>query len=219
MPYIVMRRDDIPNGALQVLDLAPNTSLATSIQPGGQSKYIRRHTYDAVAVSGGATLAAYSGLAAYLIDAVADGTDGGALSATEANSLAADIMGLVDAGSALTVTAINTLLDAEITDTELAGNGSVGTVADVLKILAGGTYTVPASTAADTTAGEFKGELAGSFATAGYKHTYDGLPLRLSMGEGSLKGYLASTFTYLETDGAALTVYADDGSVLTATSA
>jgi hypothetical protein len=41
MPYIIMKRDDIPAGTLQVLDLDPNTSLRNlTLDVPGQTKYV-----------------------------------------------------------------------------------------------------------------------------------------------------------------------------------
>ena len=42
MPYIVMKRSDIPDGVLQITDLTPNTSLRNSIyDPAGRTGYRR----------------------------------------------------------------------------------------------------------------------------------------------------------------------------------
>jgi hypothetical protein len=215
MPYICMIRDDIDDGVLQVLDLWPNTSLRNSIyDPVGQTKYVNRLQNDTVVVSAGVTSAAYAGLAAYLIDTVADGTDGGALSATEANTGATDIIAVLDVGGALTVAAINTILDAIVAGTELTANGSVGTLADVLKICAGGEYIVPAGTAADTGAAAFKGTAAGAFTTGQYRSTYAGTALYASIGEGALSQFISATYEYGGVTGAALVVYDNDGTVL-----
>ena len=41
MPYIIMKRDDIPAATLQVLDLDPNTSLRNlTLDVPGQTKYV-----------------------------------------------------------------------------------------------------------------------------------------------------------------------------------
>lgn len=217
MPYICMIRDDIPDGILQVLDLYPNTSLRNLIyDPAGQTKYVNRLQNDTVAVSSSVTSAEYKGLAAYLIDAVADGGDNGALTAAQANAMATAILAVLDAGSACTLAAINTALQTVQAATELTGasTDSVGTLADVLKILAGAEYVVPAGTAADAGAGNFKESLAGSFTTGQYRNTYDSFALYSSIGEGALSEFTASTFEYGGTTGAALVVLDDDGTLL-----
>lgn len=93
MPYIVMKRDDIPNATLQVLDLAPNTSQRNLVyDPPGQTKYVNAVENDPVVTEGtlGATIL-YSyrtsrGLAAWLMSSVNDGTG---VAATETLSIAA----------------------------------------------------------------------------------------------------------------------------------
>ena len=47
MPYIMMKRDDIPDGTLQVLDLDPNTSLRNlTLDVPGQTKYVNQAQND-----------------------------------------------------------------------------------------------------------------------------------------------------------------------------
>lgn len=217
MPYICMIREDIPDGILQVLDLYPNTSLRNQIyDPAGQTKYVNRLQNDTVAVSSSATSAEYKGLAAYLIDAVCDGGDDGALTAAQANSMATAIIAVLDAGTACTLANINTALQTVQGATELTAGGtaSVGLLADVLKILAGAEYVVPAGTDADTGAGNFKGSKAGAFTTGQYRNTYDGFSLNISIGEGALSQFIASTYEYGDTAGAALVVFDDTGAVM-----
>jgi hypothetical protein len=81
MPYIIMKRDDVPAGILQVLDLEPNTSLRNySIDPPGQTKYINPLInepvviYDPPGAAGPSIFRTVSGLAAWIITNVSDGT-------------------------------------------------------------------------------------------------------------------------------------------------
>ena len=79
MPYIVMKRNDIPDGVLQVLDLVPNTSLRNSIyDPQGQTKYVRAVQNDIPTVQspGGVfTLTnEVKGLSGWFLTNVTDGT-------------------------------------------------------------------------------------------------------------------------------------------------
>lgn len=218
MPYICQTRDDIPNGILQVLDLFPNTSLRNQVyDPVGQTKYINRCQNETVVVSASATAAEYKGLAAYLIDSVADGGDDGALTAAQANDMATAIIARLDAGSTLTLAGINTALQTVQGATELnnaGGTASVGSVADVLRILAGGEYVVPSGTACDTGAGNFKASQDGAFTSGQYRATYDGFALAASYTEGHLSKMVDATFEYDGTAGTAVHVYADDGTVL-----
>ena len=214
MPYICQARNDIPDGILQVLDLLPNTSQRNLIyDPPGQTKYVNRLQNDTVAVSASVTTAAFKGLAAYLLDAVADGGDDGALTATEANDMAEAIVDRLEAGSVLTAAGINTALQTVVGATQIAANNSVGSVASVLKILAGAEYVLPAGSAADAGAGNFKDVLAGAFTAGQYRNTYDGFALAISNGEGALASLKASTFEYGGATGAAVVVYDDDGTI------
>jgi hypothetical protein len=81
MPYIILKRDDIPAGTLQVLDLEPNTSLRNYVvDPPGQTKYVNPVINEPVVVytpsgpAGPSIFRAVSGLAAWLITNVSDGT-------------------------------------------------------------------------------------------------------------------------------------------------
>ena len=214
MPFICMRRSDIPNGTLQVLDLWPNTSARHPTDPAGQTKYVNRYQNDTLAaLSSQRTVAEYKGVAAYLIDHVEDNNTNVSLTVTMANGGAAAIAALVDAGSAVTVAAVNAALVAggASAGTELTGNGSNGSLTDLLKILAGAEYVLPS--------GSLVGNKAvpaalGSFTTGQYRATYSSGALSSSIAEGQLSVFCDSTFEYGEDAGAALVVYADDGTLL-----
>ena len=217
MPYIAMRRTDIPNGVLQVLDLVPNTSLRNQIyDPIGQTKYINRFSTDTVAaLSANATVAEYSGLAAYLLDHVTDGVTAVTITVGVANATANAITALLNAGSAVTVAAVDNALVANGVANAGAGTGlatapSDGAIADILQILAGGQYVLPA--------GSVVGNLAapaglGSFVSGVYLPTYDTGAFQISLGSGQLSVFTSSSFDYLGTTGAALAVYNDDGTL------
>jgi hypothetical protein len=82
MPYIIMKRDDVPAGILQVLDLDPNTSQRNyTLDPPGQTKYVDPVENDAVVTyqpAGiGTPILAYReayGLAAWFLTNVNDGS-------------------------------------------------------------------------------------------------------------------------------------------------
>jgi len=217
MPFIAMRRTDIPNGVLQVLDLVPNTSLRNQIyDPIGQTKYINRFTTDTLAaLSANATVAEYSGLAAYLLDHVIDAVSNVTITVAVANAAANAITALLNAGSAVTVAAVNTALTANGVANAGAGTGlasapSDGAITDILQILAGGQYVLPA--------GSVVGALAapaglGSFTSGVYLPTYDTGAFQISLGSGQLAVFTSSAFDYLGTTGAALAVYNDDGTL------
>jgi hypothetical protein len=109
-----MKRTDIPNGVLQVLDLQPNVSQRNgSIDPPGQTKYVNRPQNDTLAaLAANLTVAEYKGIAAYLIDHVEDNVANVAITVGVANASANAIVALLNAGSALTLAAINNALVA-----------------------------------------------------------------------------------------------------------
>jgi len=217
MPFIAMRRTDIPNGVLQVLDLVPNTSLRNSIyDPQGQTKYVNRLVSDTLGpLAANLTTATYEGLAAYLIDHVEDNVANVAITVAVANASANAIVALVNAGSAVTLAAVNNALVANGVanagaGTQLNANGSDGVLVDVLKIIAGGQYVLPAGSLVGNVAG---GPGLGAFVPGTYRDTYDTGALAISFGAGELAVFTSAAFDYLGTTGAALTVYANDGTL------
>jgi len=82
MPYIILKRSDIPAGTLQVLDLSPNTSQRNQIiDPPGQTKYVDPVQNETVVLhqpaGGGTPILSYRttrGLAAWFITNVNDGS-------------------------------------------------------------------------------------------------------------------------------------------------
>lgn len=216
MPYICMIRTDIPEGILQVLDLQPNTSQRNLIyEPPGQTKYIRRLDNDTVVVTAAnVTNAAYQGVAAWLIDTIEDTGDGGALTAAEVATISTALIAAMDAGAVMTVAAVNAIIQATVAASGIGLGASVGTLAELLQIMAGGEYTVPAGTAANPAAGQYKGAAAGAFTAGQYRNTYNSGALNISLGEGHLSEFVDAAFEYAGTVGAALVVYADDGTVM-----
>lgn len=218
--YICRVRTDIPAGVCQVTDLHPNTSQASAIySPNTQSGYISsRVVSDTVgALNANATTATYSGLAAYLIDRCIETTTvgGATITPTMANASAAAIIAISDAGGALTEAAINTAIStASAVTVDINAGGSEASVKDILKILSGGSYTLPAGsvvggrTTADTALS------AGSFDDSTYRQLYATGALQISCGEGVLSGLAAATFSYAGTAGRAVTVYDFEGNVL-----
>lgn len=227
MPYLCKIRTDVPNSILQVLDLDPNTSQRSLIyEPPGQTRYCNRVENDTVSTVSPAapiaTVAAYNGLAAYLIDNVEGGglaAGTAALTAADTNTIALAIIAALDAGTAMSLSNINALLSATIADTELTsagGSASTGSLTDLLSILAGRRFTLPQASVVDTDGSTFTAAVAGSFDdnANGYRHTHESGALQISLGEGHLSQFIAATFLYKDTASAALIVYDDDGSVM-----
>ena len=231
MPFIVMRRADLPEGLLQIEDLKPNTSQRNLIyDPPGQSGYVRPiPSSDTVATTSVAgptvtTNATYRGLAAYLIDNVADAVSGDAITAAQANTAAATIIGRAQSGLVLALANVNTALTAAGAGvgTGLTVNGSTGVLTEVLGILAGRVYQLPAGSTV-TLAGAFVTARAGSF-VSDFRQILDTSAFRISNGAGDIFKFKSATFTYngsltatlgpADGVGPALTVYSDTGTLL-----
>lgn len=221
--YICVSRSDIPRGKLQVLDLQPNTSLRDQVfDPPAQSKYLNRVQNDSVATSGASALSAradYRGLAAYLIDHVeAGGLAAGtaALTASEANQAADAIIALVDAESAVTLAAVNAAIAGVVADTELTdggGSASTGDLEEVLRILAGGEYLLPAGSVVDTDGSTFATTVSGSF-QATDRETLKTSSFLLSNDSGQLATLKSASFSYGGTTGPAVVIYDNTGAVV-----
>lgn len=227
MPFICLARTDIPNSTLQVTDLWPNKSQTNPVidPPAVGPLYINAPTTATVTLTTvGAvktfTIAA-SGLAAYLLANVqAAGAGGIALTPAQANAAAAAIIAAMRAGSALSLAAINALLGAVVGGTVLTGGGSLstGAVTDVLRILGGITYTVPAGTQIQAAGPIFNPQGSPAvFNAANFADHKDILPtdssFYQSLAYGKIAGFKAATFSYVGVTGAAITVYDDAGGV------
>lgn len=221
MPYIIMRRTDIPNGVLQVDDLKPNDSQRNyTLDPPGQSGYVRQIPASDTVVTSGAgpivTVRDACGLAAYFIDNVED-SSGTALTAAVANAAALAIVTLAQAGAAVSLAVVDAVF---VTAGATAGTGletgtSTGLLSELLGILSGGKYQLPAGSEVEDGANVFDTVRAGSFATTpGVKNIQATGAFNVSNGAGDLFGYKRADFEYNNVFGPALLVLADDGTVL-----
>jgi len=189
--YLSLRRNDIPQGSLQITDLRPNTSQRNLIyEPVGQTGYvIPTHTPQNGAItalvasdpdgSGGnthlSTAATEYGLQAYLRDRVNanPGAANTSLSVAQAATAANAIVDRMSAAQSITITDINTILTAAVgaaTDLDgatVGGSISFGRVEEVLRILAGQVYRVNANTVVETIAGPTFISLAARIAAIG----------------------------------------------------
>jgi hypothetical protein len=221
--YICRIRTDLDAGAVQITDLAPNTSRRSfPYESHGQSGYLgpRVENDTIAALVGNATVAAYNGLAAYLLDVVADGVTANSITVTRANTAAAAIIADMDAGNAITAASITVDLVAAGcgAGTTVVGAGgageSAGSLVEVLQILSGATYTLPAGTTRNSGADRPAGT-AGSFDLSTYRQQYITGALQISCGQGDLAALASSSFSYRGTTGAAVVVYDYQGTVLT----
>lgn len=224
MPFICLRRTDIPNSTLQITDLWPNKSQYNPVidPPAVGPLYINAPVTNTVTLSGAfAFVADTVGLAAYLtVNVQRAGGGGSALLPANATNMANAIITRMRSGLSLALADINALLAGVVAGTVLTGGGSLstGAVADVLRILSGTPYTVPAGTTVEA-AGVFTPQ--GSPAAFNASCFNDSFQIILptddsfykSLSYGKINGFKDSGFVYLGTAGAAITVYDNAGGV------
>jgi len=213
--YVCRLRSDVPAAAIQWLDLKPNTSQHNAVyEKTTQTGYLlgRVENDTLAALVANATVAEYSGLAAYLIDNVIDNVTNVTITVTVANAAAVAFVAQMDAGSALDVNAALVTTGGAGAGTTLTSSGGTGSIRDLLKIMSGGVYTLPSGSVVGALAA---GAQLGSFSSEGYRQLYISGSLQMSCAEGDLAGFAASTFTYSGTAGAALVVYDASGAPLT----
>ena len=206
--YICRIDQNLAAGVVQITDLRPNTSRRSlTYDKVPQSGYLpARVENEAVTgnTAANATTSALSGLAAYLVDVVAQNTSGNGLSEAIADAAAARFIAQAAAGDDIDANNALVTVGGATAGTALDANGSVGSLADVLKILAGGAYTVPAGTQVNGGAA-FKGSADGAFDDDGYRQIYQSGALTMSVSEGDLAQWIADGYC---------TVYDDAGAAL-----
>lgn len=229
--FIVFRRTDVPNGVMVIKDLQPNVMTRdAAYDPIAQGPYyVRQLVNQSVSTVTSSNVVSSplvtQGLAAYLISHVElDGANAqnGAISAAQANAAALAIIADARTGAVLDLAAINTILNNEITvDTELDAGNSTGTVADVMAILAGRVFQLPAGYVVwpddgdpTTWVGMDAATTAASFVGA-FRTLYPTDSFLMSFAQGDLSVFSSASFTYKGVTGAAVVVYNDDGSLYT----
>lgn len=227
MPFICKRRTDIPNGVLQVTDLWPNASQRNqSIDPKPQGpRYVSAPVSNTIVLaSTGATQRnfgfAQSGLSAYIIANVATGA-AAAFTPAQADVASAALIAAMGTGAVLNLAAINVILAAAAAGSALTAGGSTGAVTDILRILSGASYTVPAGTVVQIVVSTFFPQpTPATFNANNFNfNTYHDILVSdssfyISLAQGQIDGFSSTTFSYRGTAGAALVVYDNAGAVL-----
>ena len=167
--YIALTRNDLEGNYLDIKDLQPNTAMRNLIySPVGQTHYLQNTVQnDMPLVTGtnpGTTDADYYGLSAYLLDNV-DAGAGTALLYLQAINAGFAILRRACSGLPLTLTAIDAILEIVNTGSTLTGGTSTGTLADVLDILSGKVWKLPAGVTVNDN-GNFAGGGHGYFVQA-----------------------------------------------------
>lgn len=216
--YVCLTRSDIPSGKLQVLDLEPNESQRNGVYTTpGQTKYLRQPQNDTVATYvGGAgkiyTTAEYKGVAAYILDNVASGATANAITASQANACGLALLVALRAGADMEIADVNAILVANVVAaTALVGGSSTGVLEDLLKVLSGAEYVLPANHYSALNAGGALQPAGGAFDTTTYRQTYKTSSLILSTAVGMISKYKSASFEYDGVAGDAVIVYGDTG--------
>lgn len=149
-PVICMRDASIPNNVFQIVDLFPNRSqLNPVVDPVAQGpRYLRQPVNTTPVVDGLAIAREVSGLTAYILVNQDDNAD--ILSVTDASRIADLYISRMRDGLALDLATMNGLIqgggagELNLPNVEIEGNNASTTTAEILSILSGASYTVPA---------------------------------------------------------------------------
>jgi hypothetical protein len=216
MPYIIKSNTTVPDGVVQIKDLWPSKTHANAVidpKPYG-FRYINGPQNTAL-TSFYATANAFnqecSGLSAYIICNIG-GALATAMSLANANAWANSIIARAVAGQALALANINAVKPGGVDD------AAAGDVANILSILAGASYVVPAGHVFQA-AGVFV-PAATDFFVNNEARMFDS-SFYISNAIGDISVMKSDAFVYLDTTatppanttGALVTIYADDGTL------
>jgi hypothetical protein len=141
----------------------------------------------------------------FAITDFAGATDSDSLTPAEAAQDAQDVIDELAAGNALTLAAINAALTT--------GSVLAEQVSEILDILAGRHWVVPAGSTVETGGAFVPGTGAFADDVVPFRRLYLTGAFRMSWAEGRLSKMRSADFTYGGTTGAAVVAYADDGSL------
>lgn len=171
--YIVLARNDLDASFLQALDLWPNVSQRNAaVDPPGQSHYLTHYFLDgintAITINEGpprAVAAANYGLSGYAADTIERADLNRALTTAQATGFAVFCEGRVAAGLPIDAASCALWLAANVAANTALGEGAgTATVEEILRILAGERYQVPAGALEDG-GPNFVGARRGAFRT------------------------------------------------------
>ena len=237
MPYIIASRPEIQNGSVQITDLFPNDSQRNLVNdPVGQGPfYVRVPNLGLSGINAPvlATLADNSivmarpsrGLLPYLLANV-EANGGASLTLQEGRDAVGLIMDRVYAGTALTIDLINDDLSAAVGgNTDLDGvefgSNSTGSLTELLAILSGEEYVVPAGREIEAANGAFSVVIApGTLGSTVRSLVPNDASWKVSFSEGVLAGLTSVRdgvngylFAGVRSTTPLLTIYNNDGSV------
>ena len=150
-PVICIRDASIKNGQLMVKDMWPNRSQANPVvDPAPQGpRYLRVVETPTLPVLDGTVIAkTVSGLSAYLLVTLDLQAGGANITPAQAEEVALQLIDEMREANGLTLAEINAVVqeadDPNLNATGLGLGASTATVNNILQILAGATFTVPA---------------------------------------------------------------------------
>ncbi len=146
-PVICIKDTSISNGQLIVKDMWPNRSQANPvIDPAPQGpRYLRVVANELPSVANNIVALEVSGLSAYLLVTIDAGAGNVNPTPAQAKDMADALIAEMRAGNDLDLNSINDTLDAVVGGTGIVGTGnSTATVNNILQILGGAPFTVPA---------------------------------------------------------------------------
>lgn len=193
-PVICIRDTSINNGSLMVKDMWPNRSQANpSIDPAPQGpRYLRVVQNVLPTVANNVVSAEVSGLAAYLLVTVDAGAGNVNPTPAQAKSMADALIVEMRAGNDLELADINLVLAGVVGGTGIVGTGnSTATVNNILQILGGAPFTVPAGVEALNTFQVEQGQ-ANLFTSHHRPIVFEDSSFWISLAQGDLSGLKSS---------------------------
>lgn len=236
--YVYRIRQDLNAGAHQITDLLPNTSrrhFSYEVYP--QSGYVpARVDNNATVGAANPTVAAITGLSAYLLDVTNDETSGFQIAVAAADAFATAIIALSDAGAAVDEDALLNIASAiglaagtmPYPSQYRLGSGatgsasaagvanidgaiSVGTQAGLMHVLCGGVYTLPVGSTVNAGAVT---AVEGAFNNNAWRQLYGSGAFTTSATVGDIAHYAAATYTYATVTNPAVVAYNLAGQVM-----
>ena len=159
-------------------------------------------------------LSTLRGLSAYLlgnIDTTA-GAGSAPFTGAEADAAAAGLVAIAQAGTVLNAAAVDAVLAGVVAGTSLSGGGSTGVLSELLSVMAGHVWEITAGTELAVGGAKIAAQI-GGFVEGTYKQLYDIGQFKVSNLNGNVSLLKSTDFTYDDTTGAAVTVYAEDGTL------
>ena len=153
-PVICIRDASIVNGSLMVKDMWPNRSQANPVvDPAPQGpRYVRQPENVLPVVANQAVSAEVRGLASYLLMTIDAGGLNANPSAAQAFDMAEGLIARMRTGATMTVGDVNGVLAGVVIGTGIAGaGGSTATLGNILAILGGARFVVPAGQTVNAT--------------------------------------------------------------------